>query len=407
MISRPVLLTILAAAAATGQPLRLQVDAESGRALAKPAFRQEKLHGRDAFVLDNGYMRLSALPGGGHLAEIRLISDDPKLNVNPMRVPHYPTIDPHTYDPARHDALYGDSSHRWLSSGYMGHLLCFPFYGPPSPDEARAGLGNHGEAPVVEWPKIAVEERDDEITLRYGAHLPKTQFRVERAITLKRGARWARVEEWVENLTPYDRPINWMQHATFGPPFVEPGKTFLDVSATRGLVGAGRPVTTSLMPGSEVKWPEGTSADGNRLDLRAFQAKPHAGTYYALLLDPSRSLQFFTLYHSDFRILIGYVFPAGGNPWLADWQENRSNQTRPWNGQVVARGIEFGSSPFAEGLRKSVERGSLFGVPAYRWIGGRQRLKTEFLVFVTEIPAGFGGVRDVQTDNGAPVVLPR
>src|SRR5436309_51917 len=132
------------------------------------------------------------------------------------------------------------------SSPYMGHLLCFPSYGPPSEDEIRAGLGNHGEAPIVEWKKSKIEIDTDGATLWYGADLPKTQYRVERAVSVPRGMRVVRVREWVENLAPFDRPINWMQHATFGPPFVEPGKTALDVSATRGLVGGGRPGASSL-----------------------------------------------------------------------------------------------------------------------------------------------------------------
>jgi hypothetical protein len=41
--------------------------------------------------------------------------------------------------------------------------------------------------------------------------------------------------------------------------------------------------------------------------------------------------------------------------------------------RVIARGLEFGSSPLAEGLRKSAAGGSLFDTPAYRWIGGEQR----------------------------------
>ena len=63
----------------------------------------------------------------------------------------------------------------------------------------------------------------------------------KRSVTLARGSRSARIEEWVENLTDFDRPINWMEHATFGPPFIQPGKTALDVSATNGQVAGGRP----------------------------------------------------------------------------------------------------------------------------------------------------------------------
>jgi hypothetical protein len=201
----------------------------------------ETVHGRQAWVLKNGRIRVAALKGGGHLAEIRLDSPDPKKSVNPMRVPHYPTIDPQNYDAARHDAIYGATPHRWLSAGYMGHLLCFPAFGPPSSEEEiRNGLGNHGEAPIVEWKALRPPEASGgRAVLRYGADLPRTQFKVERTVTLLAGETVARVEEWVENLAQYDRPINWVQHATFGPPFAEPGKTFMDVSATQGLLAGG------------------------------------------------------------------------------------------------------------------------------------------------------------------------
>jgi len=357
------------------------------------SIHEETFHGRRAWVLSNRLMRVSVLSGGGHIAEVRLLSDDPKKNVNPMRVPHYATIEPQHYDDAKHNPLYGSDPHRWVHSGYMGHMLCFPEYGPPSEHEAHAGLGNHGEAPVVEWHPIEIGAT----TLRYGVNLPKTQYRVERTITLAPAARVVRVQESVENLISVDRPMNWMQHATLGPPFIEPGKTVLDASAARGLTSED---AGSLPSNMEFVWP-------HRADLRTFQPKAHSGTYVALLLDPTRSEQFFTLYHPDFRVMIGYTFPSEGNAWLADWQENQGKTALPWDGKVIARGLEFGSSPFAEGLRQSVERASLFDTPAYRWIGGRQRLNTEFSIFLEEIPENFQGVTDVRTRDGVPYALPR
>ncbi len=389
------------------RPILLSVVGATMLVAQAPAIREDTFQGRPAWVLENGLIRVSVLSGGGHLAEIRLLSQDPKAAINPMRVPHYPTIDPQRFDDTKHSKLYGTDPHRWLSAGYMGHLLCFPIYGAPSAEEARAGLGNHGEAPIVEWRKIKIESAGDAVALWYGADLPKTKFRVGRAVTLRKGQRQVRVREWIENLAPYDRPINWMQHATFGPPFVEPGKTTLDASATRGQVTAGKTDSNSLKPGSGIQWPNGTGWDGKPVNLRVSQARPKAGTYCALRMDPARQEQFFTLFHPDYHVLIGYVFPAGGNPWLADWQENGSNQFPPWNGKVIARGIEFGSSPFAEGLRQSVQRGSLFDAPAYRWVGGRQRLETEFTAFLVEIPAGYRGAKDARSVNGAVSVTPR
>ena len=369
-----------------------------------PTIQEGQFQGRRAWVMSNGLIQVSVLAGGGHIAEVRLLSNDPKASINPMRVPHYPTIDPHEYDPAKHDAIYGDNSGRWLMSGYMGHMLCFPSYGGPSADEDRAGLGGHGEAPIVEWKKMKIESSPDAVTFWYGADLTKTNFRVERAITLAKDARSIRVREWVENMAAYDRPINWMQHATFGPPFIEPGKTAMDASATVGQVSPNRMGSLSLQPGSAVNWPNGTTSEGKPADLRVFQPKPKAGIYYTMRLDPARKEQFFTMYHPEYRVLIGYVFPGEDNIWIADWQENRNYMPRPWNGEVVARGIEFGSSPFDEGLRKSVERGSFLGAPAYRWIGGRQRLATEFTIVLAEIPEGFKGVKNLRVERGAAVL---
>jgi len=362
----------------------------------EPAFRLEMFHGRQAYVLENGRIRASLLRGGGHIAEVRFLSDDEKKSVNPMRIPHYQTIEPYEYNPAKHDALFPDDSHRWLSSGYMGHLLCFPAFGPPSSaDEVRNQLGNHGEAPIVEWKMQRFEAGKDGVALWYGADLPKNQYRVDRKVTLPAGSAALYVEEWVENLLPFDRPINWVQHATFGPPFAEPANSFLDVSATKGQVDEDGSEQDSLKLGSPVEWPLGVDRNGRRTSLRPFQPVPHSGTYFALLLDPKRLQSYFTMYNSGFRVLIGYLFPTADDPWLGDFQENQRITQKPWEGKVVTRGIEFGSTPFPEGLKKSVERGRLFGVPTYRWIGGKQRLETSFVIFLAEVPNGFAGVAGV------------
>ena len=45
----------------------------------------------------------------------------------------------------------------------------------------------------------------------------------------------------VENLLAIDRPISWAEHATIGPPFLEPGKVIVDMPADRCRVRAEKP----------------------------------------------------------------------------------------------------------------------------------------------------------------------
>ncbi len=372
----------------------------------EPSFHEETFHGRHAYVLETARVRVSALRGAGHLAEIRLKSGDPKVSVNPMRVPHFPTIEPWEYDAAKHDQVYGGGTARILQAGYMGHLLNFPTFGGPSDAEARAGLGNHGEALSVEWRKDAATAGADGVRLVYSGHLPSTQYNVGRTLELPADESVLYIEEWVENLLAFDRPAHWVQHATFGPPFVEPGKNVLDMSATKGEVRGGDRASAMLSPGP-VQWPEGTAHDGKKVSLREMQTRPNSGTYYAVLMDPKRERSFFTMFHKDHRMLIGYIWHTKDFPWMGDWQENKGNSGPPWNRQVVARGMEFGTTPFGGPMAQVVERGSLYGVPVYRWIGARERATVRYVAFLSEIPDGYHGVENVEVRAGQIVITER
>ncbi len=371
-----------------------------------PSFQRGELHGRDAYILENGVIRVAALRGAGHIAELRFLSDDPRLAVNPMRVPHFPTIEPWQYDPAKHDAVYGGGTSKILQSGYMGHLLNFPTFGPPSPAEAANGLGNHGEAVAREWKLDRTEADENQVVLWYSADLPQTQYKVGRALTVRKGEQVVYIEEWAQSLVDYDRPAMWVQHVTFGDPFVEPGKTFLDMSAVKGQVRGGADSTNSLAPG-EVVWPDGKAADGSATSLRPMQPAPNAGTYVGYLMDPDRELSWFTMYHEGYRALIGYIWRTADFPWIGDWQENGRNKGAPWDGKTKARGMELGTTPFGGAMQQVVSDGPLYDTPTHRWIGGRQKVETAYVAFLLEIPETFRGVADVQVQNNEILVVER
>lgn len=359
------------------------------------SFHEDKLHGRRAFVIENERMRVSTLPGGGFIGEVRLKSDDPKLSINVMRVPHYQTIDPFSYDIARHGDAYGTGMQRRLMSGYMGHFLCFPHFGGASAAELRQDYGQHGEALAVEWKLLAADSREDAVTLRYMADLPLTQYQVKRAITLPSDETVAYVEESVENMAVYGRPMQWVQHVTFGPPFVELNRTYVDAPVSK--VMAGRGAGTTLQD----SWPSTKNPDGAQADLRVFSGR--SGTW---LLDGSSPTVYFTMYNSGYPVLAGYVFESAPNRWVLDWQENQRVKEKPWDGKVVARGICIGDSPVI-GLRSAVERGSVGGVPVYSWIDARERRTQKYTLFLAQIPLGFKGVAGLRVENGRIVIVER
>ncbi len=356
-----------------------------------PRFRHDRFQGRQAYVLENGLIKVSLLRGGGHLAEIRFLEGGADRTVNPMRVPHYETVEPFEFDDATHGPLYGTGFLGRFLAGYMGHLLCLPEFG---------GLPG---ASIADWKLAGVAEGQSAAALGYEADIPGFQLRVHRRVTLAARAPVAWIEESVENLAEFGRPIHWVQHATFGPPFAEPGNNYMDISAARW---AGRRRGAGLTD-KPVSWPSRLNEKEELEDGRRFQPAPASTSYHAFLFQRERSYSYFTMYNAGLRVLIGYVFPAADNPWLVDWQENRSYKQKPWDGKAVARGIEFGTTPFDEGLRRSLDRGRHLDTPVHRWIGARQRLTTRYLVFLAGIPTGFEGVRDIEVKEGVIEVQPR
>jgi hypothetical protein len=322
---------------------------------------------RRAVSIENADLRVTVLEEGGHIAEIT----DKRTGVNPLWIPPWPSIEPSTYDRARHPQ-YGSGAESQLLSGIMGHNLCLDIFGGPSPEEEAAGLTVHGEASLARYDLHASGQH---VTL--AAELPIAQLRIERRIDLH--GETVQIRETVENPAGADRPIGWTEHVTLGPPFLEKNATEFRASATRSIVldavfGAG----DYLQPGAEFEWPHAPRADGGVADLRRFTNEPVSSAYTAHLMDPRQPHAYFVAFSPAVRLLFGYAWKQVDFPWLGIWEENYSRTAPPWNGQTLTRGLEFGVSPIPETRRQMIDRSRLFGVPTYRWIPARTRVETVY-----------------------------
>jgi hypothetical protein len=335
---------------------------------------------RRAVTIENSEIRVTVSIEGGHIAEIT----EKTTGVNPLWSPPWPSIEPSSYSLEKHPE-YGDNAESKLLAGILGHNVALDIFGGPSPEEHAAGLTVHGEASVVPYTIEAEKAR-----LRATAHLPLALLDFEREIRLEPGG-VARIRETVTNLTAMDRPIAWTQHVTLGPPFIEPGLSRLDFPAQRSMVF---PINLSehqrYQPGAVFGWPVVPNKDGSVSDLRIFSASRNSAGVTGHAVDEDRVNGFFIAWHPGLEVLCGYVWRRADFPWISLWEENRSRAFPPWNGVTVAHGLEFGASPFAEGRRKTVERGSLFGLPTYRWLAAKGSLTAEYLAFArrsTVMPA--------------------
>jgi hypothetical protein len=325
--------------------------------------------GRRAAAIENDCLRVTVLEGGGHLAEVF----DKRAGVSPLWIPPWPSIDPSTYV-AEGDGTYGASGESQLLSGIMGHNLCLDIFGGPSAEEEAAGLRPHGEASLVPYHIHAWSTGIVMSTMLHEARLA-----VERRITLQESA--VRIVESVENVSATDRPVGWTEHVTLGPPFLENGSTEFRASATKSRVFEGTFGTADyLVPSADFDWPHAPRTDGGRADLQIYNASAKSGAYTAHLMNPHQPFAFFVAYSPRMKLAFGYVWKQQDFPWMGIWEENRSRAHRPWNGRTVTRGMEFGVSPFPETRRAMLQRGQLFGTPAYRWIPAKTRIDVEYWI---------------------------
>jgi hypothetical protein len=323
--------------------------------------------GRRAASVENKDLRVTVLEEGGHIAEML----DKRTGMNPLWTPTWTSIEPSTYDPAKHTE-YGSGADAKLLAGIMGHSWCLDLFGGPSPEEAAAGVTPHGDASVVPYDLEGVRGR-----LTMSARLPRAALRVERQIDLRDRA--VRIRELVENLSSFDRPIGWTQHVTLGAPFLQKGVTEFRASATRSKVFEGAFGDADyLQPGTVFEWPIAPRSNGGVTDLRVLTDAAQSSGYTAHMVDPRRPDAFFVAFRPDIRLAFGYVWNPADFPWLGIWEENRSRTTPPWNGTTLTRGMEFGVSPFPESRRQMIDRGHLFNVPTYRWIPALSRAEVEY-----------------------------
>lgn len=313
--------------------------------------------------LNNGKVELVVLKQGGAFPSFRLL-DDPK-KTNPMWNAGRP----------------GPGT---------GHFLCVDGFGPVSKDEAAAGMVGHGEANRQDW--SVVESNATSVSFR--VKLPLAQETLSRRISLAPGEQAALVESTLESEVSFDRPVLWAEHGTIGSPFLALGKVVVDASSTRCQTKpySGNRGIRTFPSGENFDWPRFGSEN-----LRETPAAHGRMDHIGCLMDPAREHEFITALNTDERIMLGYLFRRADYPWVQHWMNYPANGQYAW-------GLEFGMQPYDMTRRDILALTPMFGAQTFRWLPGKGKLETRFLMFLTRVPDGFRKTDDVRLEGGRIVI---
>jgi hypothetical protein len=281
----------------------------------------------------------------------------------------------------------------------MGHFLALDGFGAPSSEELAGGMPFHGEANRLLMKVLSSSEAGPLRSITLQASLPLAQETLTRTVELAEGEQVVYVTSELESALAIDRPVSWAEHATLGPPFLEPGRIVIDMPATRCRVRAQKAGSTGKLAYlADFDWPMAPLTKGGTVDLLMIPAGETSLDLAACLIDPSRTYGYVTAHREDKQLLFGYVFWREEYPWIMNWM-NYSGDAR------AARGVEFSTQPFDVSHRETVDARQMFGAPTYKWLPAKAKMRTRFLFFYTRVPAGFTAVSDVRLENGQLRIL--
>lgn len=281
----------------------------------------------------------------------------------------------------------------------IGHFVALDGFGAPSEEERAAGMPFHGEARRAES-EVTAQSTDGPVhSITQKAMYPLAEETLMRTVTMVDGESVVYVSSELESGIGVDRPVSWAEHATIGGAFLEPGKTVVDMPATKCRVRPFKPgpIPGHLVYGADFTWPMAPTEEGPKADLRVVPTDHNWLDLASCLMDPTRETAYVTALHLDKNVLFGYLFRRADYPWLMSWM----NYTGQPN---AARGMEFSSQPFDVSHRETVAMSPMFGQQTFRWLPAKAKLENRFLFFYTNVPAGVTRIDDVTLERGNVVI---
>lgn len=320
-------------------------------------------------------LQIAVADGGGHIAALRF-PGMPEA-ANPFWQPPWPSLAPAEVTDAIVDEQYGGPPEGRLLASILGHSLALDLYGAPSKDETLAGAVTHGKVGVLPWQwKLS-----DWGNLKGECEDTFAQLKFFRRLQAK--GRCVVIEEQIQNLCAWDRPIAWQQHVSLGAPFCEEG-FWARANCDRGST---HPQTfgpgASLVPGAETTWPLAPRRNGGYCDYRhPLGADAIANDFTGYRVKKGDKLGGFVAGNTQFGFALFYAWPRQFFPWLGVWDEKHARQLNPWNKNASVRAYEFGVSPFPESRREMLDRSPLFDLPTYLMLPGGGTLWVRYILGV-------------------------
>ncbi|WP_224337796.1 aldose 1-epimerase [Haloprofundus halobius] len=312
---------------------------------------QYQKKGLDVVILENAHLRVEVLAGkGADITEIR----DKRTDTNILFEA------PHEWRSPAQGPIGGHDDHfRFLDHYPGGWQDVLPGAGGPSTIHG-APLALHGEATLVPWDAIIVEDTVDRVCVRLETSLTRYPLQITRELSLKAGQSSLIVTESVRNQSEVAVDYSWLQHIALGEPLISP-EASLSVPCDTVLVDPDHDIPEARFPAGETfEWPI-CEFDGQEVDLRSFPPKSERVHDLVVLTDLKEGC--YTVENPEINLGVNVVFPEDLFEYLWYWQPFGGFTEAPFFGRNYNIGLEPSTSIPNAGLKEAIENGTANCLP--------------------------------------------
>lgn len=215
--------------------------------------------------------------------------------------------------------------------------------------------GQHSITPLLQW-DCKIEKNSGEgviVHLEVDCHC--YPFSIDKWIILKKGENSFIIKERLTNRSEQELEYSWLQHLTFGRPFLAPNNK-IDLKA-KTVVTHDMEIPGSLLPvGKKFKWPTIEDKEGREIDLSRIPQKNLKSHDLVYIIDLEDG--WYSITNEKMELGFGLAWDKKVYPYLWYWRPLGGAWDYPWFGRAWAIGLEPCTSWPSTGLRDQISRGT-------------------------------------------------
>jgi hypothetical protein len=297
-----------------------------------------------ALVIENEFLRLTILEGrGADVVECLYKPTDLDLAwLTQWGIPHQSV--PADYPPNVESFL----------NGYPGGWQSiFPNGGAPCTYDGIE-FAQHDEVALLAWDHEVLNDREDQVEVRFTVRTNKTPFKVSKTFLLRSNERSCVVTEEITNLSNEKQRAMWGFHISLGAPFLTED-SIIRLPNNVTVLPHQEPIADTGRRLDRVEnftWPTFHGKNGSAID---FSHLPKRGTESEMLYLTGFNEPWYQVENPHKRLAMKVSWDLELMPYLWYWQEFGSSTSYPWFGKHYNIGLEPFSSFPTNGLAQAVE----------------------------------------------------